>query len=70
MSDYNLITENKDMSDDYKGGDFGTILADAAKEERMGFVRKVYGILSTQLVLTFGCVALMLGGSVETAIAI
>ena len=28
-----------------------------AREDRLGFIRKVYGILSTQLLLTFGAIA-------------
>lgn len=34
-------------------------LSDATKQDRQGFVRKVYGILTTQLVVTFGFVALV-----------
>ena len=33
-------------------------LTDASKSDRQGFVKKVYGILATQLVVTFGFVAL------------
>ena len=33
------------------------LLADCDNEERLGFVRKVYGILAAQLTLTFGFVA-------------
>ena len=46
------------MTDDFKGGEWGQMLAEADKETRAGFVRKVYGILTAQLVLTFGTVAL------------
>ena len=30
-----------------------------AREDRLGFIRKVYGILSTQLCLTFGAIAIV-----------
>ena len=35
------------------------LLADCDNEERLGFVRKVYGILACQLTLTFGFVAIV-----------
>ena len=35
------------------------MLLDADKDDRAGFVRKVYGILATQLTVTFGFVAIV-----------
>lgn len=33
--------------------------ADCEKADRMGFIRKVLGILSVQLTFTFGCIAIV-----------
>ena len=41
------------------GGMFGQELQSAALEERQGFIRKVYAILTSQLILTFGFVLLV-----------
>jgi FtsH-binding integral membrane protein len=46
------------MSDDFKDGDWGKTLEESDNEVRLGFVRKVYGILAAQLTLTFGSVLL------------
>ena len=45
------------------------MLADCDDEDRMGFVRKVYGILAVQLTITFGFVALVkTNESLETSL--
>jgi len=36
-----------------------SMLIDADNDDRLGFVRKVYGILATQLCVTFGFVAMV-----------
>ena len=46
------------FDNDYKNdGDWGTALTSADDDARRGFVRKVYGILAMQLLVTFGFVA-------------
>ena len=47
------------MTDDYKDSDFfGKALQECDNEVRLGFVKKVYGILGAQLALTFGAILL------------
>ena len=45
------INKESDSLDDVISPEIG------AREDRLGFIRKVYGILSTQLLLTFGAIA-------------
>ena len=46
---------DNDSGRDYKS----SMLADCDDDDRRGFVKKVYGILATQLTLTFGWTAVV-----------
>ena len=55
--EFKTLNESSSSSDGRQGGP--NLLADADNEDRLGFVKKVYAILASQLTLTFGFVAVV-----------
>ena len=51
------LNDSSSSSNKYRGG--SNLLCDADNDDRIGFVKKVYAILASQLTLTFGFVALV-----------